>query len=307
MVENEDLSVLMERGMLEHWLIKPEQLRVVDTYTSPHGGFGEVNRGVLLGSTDVALKAALRVDGSDKAASRTKALLQEIRLLRRIRHPNVVLFHGATTLRTGDVSRLFIVLEWVDGGNFEQFLRGQHDWHFAQKLILDIVRAMIYLHGQTPVILHRDLKPANILVEKAEPPKAKVTDFGLSVLLEEGKDAVRRVGTKSYMAPEVVQGKPYNTAADVYSFGCVMFFALAAEHPRDNTTMLASIQAHKSATSDEKKVLRMCIDVDPLARPSFAKIYDDLSTASGESTATPSSSFASPEVSGHAQSGKIIL
>eukprot|EP00747_Dinoflagellata_sp_TGD_P096671 gnl/TRDRNA2_/TRDRNA2_166910_c3_seq2.p1 gnl/TRDRNA2_/TRDRNA2_166910_c3~~gnl/TRDRNA2_/TRDRNA2_166910_c3_seq2.p1 ORF type:complete len:335 (-),score=38.15 gnl/TRDRNA2_/TRDRNA2_166910_c3_seq2:46-906(-) len=283
MVENEDLSVLMERGMLEHWLIKPEQLRVVDTYTSPHGGFGEVNRGVLLGSTDVALKAALRVDGSDKAASRTKALLQEIRLLRRIRHPNVVLFHGATTLRTGDVSRLFIVLEWVDGGNFEQFLRGQHDWHFAQKLILDIVRAMIYLHGQTPVILHRDLKPSNILVEKFEPPRAKVTDFGLSVLLKEHEEqnrrvGMQRVGTKHYTAPEIKKGKPYSTAADVFSYACVMFFAIAAEHPSQRGEMLATIQPYKSVWLREVDVLCACLETDPLVRPSFQQVYSELST-----------------------------
>ncbi|CAE8584239.1 unnamed protein product [Polarella glacialis] len=164
-------------------------------------------------------------------------LANEMRLFRHIRHSNIVLFHGATLMViNGGSPCLSLVLEWVNGGNFGEYMQQlrsnavfEADGHaFAYKILLDVARGMTYLHKLTPVILHLDLKPANILVEKSVPPKGKITDFGLSRFARNSL-LQHKVGTEKYMAPEVAQRKAYGPAADVFSFGRVIIWTITGE------------------------------------------------------------------------------
>ena len=87
---------------------------------------------------------------------------------------------------------------------------------------------MAYLHGQSPLILHRDLKSPNVMFD--DNWVGKVGDFGLSRIVEEGK-TMTKCGSPLWVAPEVLLGKKFGEAADVYSFAIIVWEALEWKEP----------------------------------------------------------------------------
>ncbi|CAE8677702.1 unnamed protein product [Polarella glacialis] len=204
--QSSDMQHIMTIGIVEHWFIKPSDITPGPKSIIGSGSFGIVVKGMLNYATEVALKIP-----KTRFQSREESqLANEMRLFRHIRHSNIVLFHGATLMViNGGSPCLSLVLEWVNGGNFGEYMQQlrstagfEADGHaFAYKISLDVARGMTYLHKLTPVILHLDLKPANILVEKSVPPKGKITDFGLSRFARNSLPQPK-VGTEKYTAPE---------------------------------------------------------------------------------------------------------
>lgn len=89
---------------------------------------------------------------------------------------------------------------------------------------------MNYLHLCS--IMHRDLKSGNVLLDTHG--TVKISDFGLSCVLEIGKsssDLTAETGTYRWMAPEVIRHEPYSTKADVYSFGVVLWEMITKDQP----------------------------------------------------------------------------
>lgn len=307
------LEDIMGLGIAEHWMIPPSDL-TLEPLCVGQGAFGEVRRGRLIGATEVAVKLARAGLGSKQSAQSRQSLANELRLLRRVRHRNIVLFHGATVRKHKDDFILCLVLEWVQGQDFRGMLKlrredgsllqdllnsqkltgDQAQLIIEKKLMLDTALAMQYLHGQHPPILHRDLKPANILVDKSiVPHQAKIADFGLSAILA-AEEMSGRVGTMSYMAPEVKRGKGYDTAADVYSFGCILSNVLHTAcnvllgHPTaalmsepDDALPLKLLPREYEVTPGLQAMLRSAqasLQEDPSARTSFSAMLEVLSS-----------------------------
>ncbi|CAE8646595.1 unnamed protein product [Polarella glacialis] len=231
--QSSDMQHIMTIGIVEHWFIKPSDITPDPKSILGSGSFGIVVKGMLNYATEVAIK----IPKTQFQSREESQLANEMRLFRHIRHSNIVLFHGATLMViNGGSPCLSLVLEWVNGGNFGEYMQQlrsnavfEADGHaFAYKILLDVARGMTYLHKLTPVILHLDLKPANILVEKSVPPKGKITDFGLSRFARNSLPQPK-VGTGKYMAPEVAPRKPYGPAADVFSFGRVIIWTITGE------------------------------------------------------------------------------
>jgi serine/threonine protein kinase len=89
----------------------------------------------------------------------------EVRMMRRLRHPNIVLFMGAVT-RPPNLS---IVTEFLPRGSLYRLIHrpnNQLDERKRLRMALDAARGMNYLHSCNPVIVHRDLKSPNLLVDK---------------------------------------------------------------------------------------------------------------------------------------------
>eukprot|EP00931_Biecheleriopsis_adriatica_P116365 TRINITY_DN92004_c0_g1_i1.p1 TRINITY_DN92004_c0_g1~~TRINITY_DN92004_c0_g1_i1.p1 ORF type:complete len:1138 (+),score=163.76 TRINITY_DN92004_c0_g1_i1:57-3416(+) len=285
--QDADLNRILNIGISEHWFIGIDRVQVDLTQAQLHGGFGEVLRGTMLGGTDVAIKTP-----RTQSERVYKALCNEMRLFRRIRHPNIVLFHGATILQVNSSPQLAIILEWVAGGDFGAYVRNRRNAGLferecalalkrgaevvnEQKILIDAARGLVYLHGQTPPILHRDLKPGNVLVENTEPPRGKLADFGLSVVME-GEEPSMRAGTASYMAPEVRDRQAYGTAADVYSFGCLSYFAIFAESPQDQESGIISRLRDSSSLPGVSLVGCACLKTDASKRPDMQFVYECL-------------------------------
>lgn len=139
------------------------------------GSYGKVYRADWQGS-DVAVKVFLDQDLKVEALEEFK---REVAIMRRLRHPNVVLFMGAVTVPPN----LSIITEFCPRGSLYRLLHRPNrelDERRRLRMALDVVKGMNYLHRSSPPIVHRDLKSPNLLVDKNW--TVKVCDFGLSRL-----------------------------------------------------------------------------------------------------------------------------
>eukprot|EP00261_Vitis_vinifera_P040066 XP_019081309.1 PREDICTED: probable serine/threonine-protein kinase DDB_G0267686 isoform X2 [Vitis vinifera] len=139
------------------------------------GSYAAVYHGIWNGS-DVAIKVYF---GNEYSEGTLQDYKKEIDIMRRLRHPNVLLFMGAVYSQ----ERLAIVTELLPRGSLFRVLHKSNqvlDIRRRLRMALDVARGMNYLHHRNPPIVHRDLKSSNLLVDKNW--NVKVGDFGLSKL-----------------------------------------------------------------------------------------------------------------------------
>ncbi|EOX92856.1 Mitogen activated protein kinase kinase isoform 3, partial [Theobroma cacao] len=181
------------------------------------GFFGEVFRGLWNG-TDVAIKVFLE---QDLTAENMEDFCNEISILSRLRHPNVILFLGACT----KPPQLSMITEYMEMGSlyFLIHLSGQKkrlSWRRRLKMLRDICRGLMCIHRMK--IVHRDLKSANCLVNKHW--TVKICDFGLSRIMTSRpmRDSAS-AGTPEWMAPELIRNEPFTEKCDIFSLGVIMW------------------------------------------------------------------------------------
>lgn len=190
------------------------------------GGYGHVHRARWM-HADVAAKAFRSKSGLDGQPPRD--FYAELRVLRELRHPNITLLVGYCCS-----PKFIIVMEFVDGSSLYSLLHEKRpcpDW--TQSRVVSVARevclGLLYLHVHD--VVHCDLKSANILLSGIQ--EVKICDFGLSHVLGEDMAgiAIGCVGTHNWMAPEVLRGEEYSKAADVYSFGMLLWEMIARKVP----------------------------------------------------------------------------
>lgn len=172
---------------------------------------------------------------------------EEVKLNRKLNHPNIVHFIYAWTNTIKE--ELVIITEIVTGGSLKQYLKRIKSPRLRVIKIWckQILQGLHYLHSQTPYpIIHRDLKSANIFVMN-NTGDIKIGDFGLSTLMQ-GKMQTSVLGTPEYMAPEIYKGK-YDTKIDIYSFGMVIIEICTGKSPYYECTSQAAI--YKKVISGE--------------------------------------------------------
>merc|ERR1712224_317496 len=165
----------------------------------------------------------------DKKALKGKedSLENEIRVLRRLDHPNVVKLLEAYESK----SSVYLVMELVTGGElFDRIVeKGSYTEKDAADLIKQVLSAVAYMHSSG--VVHRDLKPENLLYHSPdEDSKIMISDFGLSKMEESGIMATA-CGTPGYVAPEVLAQKPYGKEVDVWSIGVISYILLCGYPP----------------------------------------------------------------------------
>ncbi|KAL8170638.1 hypothetical protein V2J09_022442 [Rumex salicifolius] len=189
------------------------------------GSYAVVYRGLWNGS-DVAIKVFLENEYNEGTLLGYK---KEIDIMRRLRHPNVLLFMGACYSH----ERLAIVTEFLPRGSLFKTLHRSNqvlDIKRRLRMALDVARGMNYLHRRNPPILHRDLKSSNLLVDKNW--TVKVGDFGLSRLKHATLLSTRSgLGTPQWMAPEILRNEPSNEKSDVFSFGVILWELMTVSIP----------------------------------------------------------------------------
>ncbi|GAB4828379.1 Calcium-dependent protein kinase 29 [Ancistrocladus abbreviatus] len=153
---------------------------------------------------------------------------REILLLQHLSgQPNIVEFKGAYE----DKNHLYVVMELCSGGElFDRIVkRGSYSEKEAAVLFRQIVNVVHVCHFMG--VIHRDLKPENFLmVNPDEDSPLKITDFGLSVFIEEGKIHREIVGSSYYVAPEVLH-RHYGKEIDVWSAGVILYILLSGVPP----------------------------------------------------------------------------
>ncbi|MDR3736442.1 MAG: protein kinase [Acidobacteriaceae bacterium] len=157
---------------------------------------------------------------------------QEIEILKMCQHPNLIKMLDVFE----NIEHIYIVMEVLEGGDLFSYLekrRFRLPEQRAAKIIHSLAAGLYYLHSYG--IVHRDIKPENVLmVSKSEESDVKIVDFGLSKMVGPNQLCNEPFGTLSYVAPEVLQQKPYGKAVDVWSLGILAYLMMVGSLPFDH-------------------------------------------------------------------------
>lgn len=158
----------------------------------------------------------------------------------RIQHPNIaaVLDHGEED-GTG-----WIVMEYVEGRPFNEYLRGGNRIAPDQLLPILIQTAYVLQSAKDREIVHRDIKPSNIIITPEG--LVKLTDFGISTTPGQATitEAGMVMGTAQYLPPEQAMGEPATHSGDLYALGVIAYEALAGKRPFMGKTQVDVAFAH---------------------------------------------------------------
>ncbi|KAH0643692.1 hypothetical protein KY290_033300 [Solanum tuberosum] len=196
------------------------------------GSYGVVYRGIW-NASDVAVKVYFGNQCSEETLLDYK---KEVEIMKRLRHPNVLLFMGAVYSQ----DKSAIVTEFLPRGSLFKTLHGNNhllDFRRRLRMALDVARGMNYLHRWNPPIVHRDLKSSNLLVDKSW--TVKVGDFGLSRFKDSTFLTTKSGrGTPQWMSPEVLRNEPSTEKSDVFSFGVILWELMTESIPWNNLNSL---------------------------------------------------------------------
>jgi serine/threonine-protein kinase len=196
-------------------------------------------------SRDVALKL---LRGDISTFRPVERLLAEARTLAKVRHPNVVIVHGAD-VRDGAAG---LWMELVDGQTLEAWLRtnGALGSGEATAVGIDLCRALAAVHGAG--LVHGDVKAQNVMRENRG--RIVLMDFGAG--RAQGADAAGVAGTPMYLAPEVLAGEPPTPQSDLYSLGALLFHLLTTAYPYSGADLNGLRSAHADGTRNWLRDLR---------------------------------------------------
>ncbi|XP_029065574.1 serine/threonine-protein kinase Nek5-like isoform X4 [Monodon monoceros] len=208
-----------------------------------------------------------------------EASKKEVILLAKMKHPNIVTFFSSFQ----ENNRLFIVMEYCDGGDLMKRIKKQRGVLLSEDQILSwfvqISLGLKHIHDRK--ILHRDIKTQNIFLSK-NGMVAKLGDFGIARVLNNTMELARTcVGTPYYLSPEICQNKPYNNKTDIWSLGCVLYELCTLTHPFEGNNLhqlvLKICQARVPPISprfshDLQSLISQLFEVSPRARPSISSI-----------------------------------
>ncbi|CBY30447.1 unnamed protein product [Oikopleura dioica] len=132
-------------------------------------------------------------------------------------------------------NEVVVVMDHAEGELFQVLEDdGKLDEKIIQTIACQLVSALYYLHSNR--ILHRDMKPQNILISKDG--QIKLCDFGFARTMGSATFVLTSIkGTPLYMAPELVQEKPYDHTADLWSLGCILYELFAGQPPFYTTSI----------------------------------------------------------------------
>ncbi|CAN5419480.1 hypothetical protein BH09SUM1_BH09SUM1_12780 [soil metagenome] len=252
------------------------------------GGMGTVYRArqIDLGR-DVAIKvpmaSALEIPGFLARFSR------EAKLVAKLVHDNIVQVYEYQE----SADSVYIVMEYVEGQDMKSLI-SKPPPDMTVKDIAILLRASCegLNHAHEFGIVHRDIKPHNIMVEQRARGKwrVKIMDFGIAhmdansnMTLQQEQLTVtgQAIGTPSYMSPEQIRGVGVSSKSDIYSFGCVAFYAFTRQTPFQGTgfTVAAShlsdmpppIRSKCPGLPPElEAIINRCLEKDPALRPDNA-------------------------------------
>ncbi|KAK4800560.1 hypothetical protein SAY86_021047 [Trapa natans] len=189
------------------------------------GGFGTVYYGELHDGRVVAVKRLY-----ENNMKRVEQFVNEVEILTRLRHGNLVTLYGCTSRRSRE---LLLVYEFIPNGTVADHLHGKREgagllpWPIRLNIAIETADALSYLHEID--VIHRDVKTNNILLDNDF--RVKVADFGLSRMFPNDVTHVSTApqGTPGYVDPEYYQCFQLTDKSDVYSFGVVLCELLSSK------------------------------------------------------------------------------
>ena len=194
------------------------------------GKFGLVKCGINKETNkQVAIKimAKKNMDKSDLELAKV-----EIDILKISQHPNIIKLYDIYE----NENYIYIIMEYCSGGDLLSYFE-YYEYQLKETKVCEIIHklsmAIYFLHSYG--IVHRDLKPENILMTDLTPEAdIRLLDFGLSKIIGNEEKCTEPYGTLSFVAPEVLQGKPYDKSVDLWSIGIITFLLLCGYLPFDD-------------------------------------------------------------------------
>lgn len=216
----------------------------------------------------------------------------EIAALRKLQHPNIIQLYDVYL--TGE--KIYIVMELMQGGEIFDYVvqKGTLTEDEAALIVRKVCSAIVYMHSNN--ICHRDLKPENLLLKQRKKSNTatttnnnnnnessldvKIIDFGLSKALAEEQPVARTfLGTRGYLAPEMLQRREYTKAVDTWALGVIVFVLLCGCLPFDDDSatvpsddlvrtkfVLRFPRWAQNLSPSAKDLLHRLLDVNPRTR-----------------------------------------
>jgi len=166
-------------------------------------------------------------------------IVNEVRLLERLHHSNIISFHGSWVNR--ERQEVNFVTEILSSGTLTSFIEKVQviRWKIAKRWATQILKGLEYLHSQDPPVIHRDLKCENIFINGTS-GDLRIGDLGLSTVHRNGK-VLSVLGTPEFMAPDLYEDSAYDEKVDIYAFGMCLLEILTKEYPYQECSNPAQI------------------------------------------------------------------
>jgi len=219
---------------------------------SPNQRYAKLNIILGKGAYKVVYKALDREEGYEVAwngCQTTKAeymeLNEEIEILKRVRHPNIINFHDCWYNNT----EIVFITELMTSGTLREYIHKLQilNLKIIKRWSRQILKGLLYLHSHVPPIIHRDIKCDNIFINGAH-GEVKIGDLGIAKM-KKGKNYTV-IGTPEFMAPEMYDEKGYSEKVDVYAFGMCLLEMVTGEYPYSECKNAA--QVYKKVTQGIK-------------------------------------------------------
>ena len=273
--QSKDSTPFVERALAEQSFIaalqpKPEsefKLRYDLKGVLGQGSYSVVRKAI---DKDSKQPVAVKVIDRRKLTKEDEVALRiEVEILGKLRHPNIIKLFGWYV----EGRSYCVIFELMNGGElFDRIVKKEfYSEADAQKVVFTLASVVQYIHSNN--IAHRDLKPENILLtDESDSAIIKIADFGFARPVTSGLTTA--CGTPGYVAPEIIGGKPYGKAVDVWSLGVIIYILLCGYPPFYNTNqaqLFKTIRAGKFVfdspywdpiSGDAKDLISGCLTVD---------------------------------------------
>jgi len=206
----------------------------------------------------------------------------EIEALRSLQHPHIIRLYDVFI----SPHQIYIIMELMEGGELFDYVvqKGTLTEEEASRIVRKVTSALVFMHSKN--IIHRDMKPENLLLKHKPSTRmgcdqeleVKIIDFGLSKCMEE-QVARSFLGTRGYLAPEMLQRRDYSRAVDTWALGVIVFVLLCGCLPFDDDSQTVPsddlVRARfvlrfprwaKTLSPSAKDLLSHLLDVNPRTR-----------------------------------------
>jgi aurora kinase len=241
------------------------------------GSFGKV---YLVKHKETKAEYAIKaIDKNKKRIVEEENFRRIVEDIYKINHPNIIKLFG----HFEDNHYCYFIMEYFSKGNVDNLIRTDKKKRLSTKtkiyasIIKDVICAVYFLHNMKPLIIVGDIKPENVLLsEGSEGLVTKLTDLSCKhYIIEESytRKNIAACSTRIYLAPELLQGKEEDEAADIWMIGILLFELVTGYYPfqGDLTTTIDNILKlkitwPKDINTDAKTLIMKILKLDPKQR-----------------------------------------